>query len=329
MAQGLCEKLAKVEVNGAVSACGCGFSCGGVMNAQALRREGDLFPAPLCFGHFFAGVFPPAVAPEPEVWRVVDFLLEPVHVEFGHLEVGQELHVGGEALEVALVVAAARTGDVGKVGRRSHFLADAFGSGEDGRVLVEKLHPVVYADGSGALVGYEADVAALAFAAQAEDVAQGIVFGNVVVAETGAQMVEEAVEHGVAQGAVELSAGGGGPHAHGADPFPVAVVAEHEKHEGLLLEFGIHLLHAEEFHAALHFVGRDGEHLDGFDGVVAEEPVETPFDGPAFDERAVGEGVFEIVPYHAPAVAHHVVEDGHDEVGEAVEPPQGQARELV
>ena len=79
------------------------------------RASRALFHIALYTLHFLAGMFPAAVAPKPEMGSVFYFLLEAAHVEFGELVVGVVLHVGSEALEVALIVATTRTGDMGEI----------------------------------------------------------------------------------------------------------------------------------------------------------------------------------------------------------------------
>ena len=102
-------------------------------------------------------------------------------------------------------------------------------------------------------------------------------------------------------------------------------MAQQQEAEGLVLQLGIEQLAALEAHAPLHLLTADGEELEGLDHVVAEEAVEAAFDPAQLLRTVVGKGVGQVDAHHAAAVAHHVVDEGEKEVGQTVEPPQGQA----
>ena len=69
------------------------------------------------------------------------------------------------------------------------------------------------------------------------------------------------------------------------------------------------------------------EQLDCFHHIVAKETVKAAFYLQPFVAGAFGEGVEQILAHHATPIAHHVIDQREEQIGEAVEPPQGQPRE--
>ena len=107
------------------------------------------------------------MCPKPHVGLCLDVLLEHTHIL---LAVAELLAFNGlDGVEGYLIVAAANTAHaaVDEVGTQLY--AHDFATGDDGRILVEKLHPLRLGTSLRTLVGDESEQRLLAFAYHSED----------------------------------------------------------------------------------------------------------------------------------------------------------------
>ena len=253
-----------------------------------------------------AGAFPAVMAPEPDGGVAADGGFELAEVDVGELPFGHRLGVAGDESHLAVVVAAAQSGDVGIEDGMARGACYALGAREDGRVVVEEVHPVVDVHPVGFLVGDVAHADGSAFTPIAHHLAQRVVHGDALGSEPLAHLQEKAVGGGVLKRVVDLCALHVGRHPEGqrGDPLPVAHMSEEDGARLSAVEHLVELVGAGEGHATAQLPLADGHEFDGLHEVVAEVAVEAALNLLEFLWRLLGEGGQQVVPDDAVAISH-------------------------
>ena len=175
---------------------------------------------------------------------------------------------------------------------------------------MQKIHPLIDIDGRGRLVADKTDNSPAALLLVRKDMAQGFVFRDIRGTEMSAQFDEQLINDLVLQRPIELRIDvvrSLGPEGDGRNPFPVAIVPQVDKHEGLALQRLLHILHPFDDHASAHLLCRHGQQPYGFKGIVAQESEELPLNLSPFLLAFFGKGVGQVRAHHFPAIAHQIV----------------------
>ena len=113
----------------------------------------------------------------------------------------------------------------------------------------------------------------------------------------------------------------------GTDPLPIAIVSQVEADGASLPEFGLHLFHVLEHHAAAHLAFRHRGHLAGLPDVVHEVVIEPAFDAFDFLQRLLGEAFRQVLAHHLAPIAHQPVHHPVEAVGQHIHQSERKQRQ--
>ena len=187
------------------------------------------------------------------------------------------------------------------------------------------MKPVVVA---GFLVGDKSGHKTSAVATILQQLTEHSVFGNRFGIEPFTELKIKMVEPLVAQRTVDLRIMDFlvvvHPHRDGRKPFPIAEMGGVESHRFTFARIGIHLLAALKHNAAAHFLVADVKQLDGFYEYICEIAIEPADDTVLFLATLFRKRSIDILFHQFPAVAHHMIGQERQHIGNDIKHGQRQ-----
>ena len=254
--------------------------------------------------------------PEIEGRCPTDALLQQTEVDVGNLIVRHRLWGAGDEPEGGLIVAATGTLYVEIEDGVTCLASQSLGTRQHGRVVVQKLAPVVDIVPEGHLIRDIADHHGTPFLTVLDDAPQRLCHRDAHSPLTFAQLQRQAIELLVLQHVVDLGTLCLGRHPEGqrCHPFPVAVVTQIDGTRLSAIDHFVNDFRPLEHHPPPQLGLAHREQFDGFHQVVAEPMVESLLQPVTLCIVLLGETISQMLADEGHTIAHQPIYDQVDEV---------------